>query len=327
MARGAAPALAWAGFLGRLSPARRGALIYVVAGVIFVATDSLTKSLVANVPVVHVVFGRHVAYLLAVVLLAGGRHPRRLLATQRPWTQLARGLAMFGATASFFLALSLLPFAEVETLGSTTPLIVIGLAGPLLGERVTRSAVFGAVVGFAGVVVLVGLDPSKLNAAMLVPLGTALSFALFSMLTRALRTEPANVTVFCSGLVGLAAAFVLEVVVPTSTTPKPLEWGAIGVVGLAALTGHRLLVAAYRHGRASDMAPLGYLSLVWSFAAGTVVFGEAMQPRAVVGAMAIAAGGVMTLRGAPPDEDVPQASVDYGGPIDLDSEDVPEPVP
>src|SRR5215203_2216902 len=119
-----AVALPWQPYLDRLTPARRGAVIYISAGLAFVATDSLTKSLVAEIPVVHVVFGRHITYLLAVLLFAGGRRPGRLLATTRPWTQLARGLAMFGATATYFFALSLLPLAEVSALGSTTPLIV-----------------------------------------------------------------------------------------------------------------------------------------------------------------------------------------------------------
>lgn len=285
-----------------VDPARRGALIYVTAGILFVATDSLTKSLVAELPVVHVVFGRHVSYLLAVVVFAGRGRPRRLFATQRPWTQLARGLAMFGATATFFLALSLLPMAEVSALGSTTPLFVIALAGPLLGERIARTAAVGAVVGFGGVVILFGLDPTQLDPAMLVPLGTAVSFALFSMLTRALSTETAEVTVFLSGLVGLVAAAGLELAVPSTTMPTVGEWAAIGLVGVSALTAHRLLVEAFRWGRASDLAPLGYLSLVWSFLSGAVIFGEAVQPRALLGALAIAGGGIITLRSAPPRE-------------------------
>ncbi len=303
--------------LAGLSPSRRGAAIFIVAGVVFVCTDALTKSLVSDLPVVDVVWGRHITYLAAVLLLAGRTHPRRLFVTARPWTQLARGLAMFGATASFFLALSLLPLAEVSTLSSTTPLIVIGLAGPLLGERVTRSAIGGAVVGFAGVLILVGVDPTHLDPAMLVPLVTALSFSLFSLLTRALRTERPDVTVFYAGLVGMVAATVLFVVVPTSSSPQPWQWAAIGVVGLTALTGHRLLVAAYRWGRASDLAPLGYLSLVWSFLIGAMVFGEPLQVRAVVGAVAIALGGIVALRSGPVDErEIPQTSVDFGDPVE-----------
>lgn len=293
-----------------LSTARRGALIFMLAGIVFVATDSMTKTLVAHQPVVHVVFGRHVSYLVAFALIAGGRHPGRLLATKRPWTQLARGLTMFAATATYFLALSLLPIAVVSTLGNTTPLIVVLLAGPVLGERVSRAAAIGAVIGFSGVVIMVGVDVAALNIAMLVPLGTALVYALFNLLTRALSDEPAEVTVFISGLVGLVAAFVLEVTVPTAQSPTPMEWIGTGVIGLSALLGHRLLVAAYQRGRASDLAPLGYLSLVWSFTAGAVIFGEAIVARAVAGAATIALGGIITLRSRP------AAPVTPGGPVE-----------
>jgi drug/metabolite transporter (DMT)-like permease len=303
--------------LADLPPARRGAVIFICSGLVFVATDSLTKTLVSNLPVVDVVFGRHVTYLAAVIVLAGRRNPRRLLSTARLGTQIARGLANFGATVSFFLALSILPLAEVSTLASTTPLIVVALAGPLLGERITRVAVIGAAVGFAGVVALIGVDPSHLDPAMLVPLGTATSYAVFSMLTRELRAESPEVTLFYSGLVGLIASSVLVVAVPTATSPESWQWIAIGLVGLSALTGHRLLVAAYRWGRASDLAPLGYLSLVWSFLSGAILFRESVEPRAVVGALAIALGGVITFKGGPADREPVPASVDYGDPVDL----------
>jgi drug/metabolite transporter (DMT)-like permease len=301
-----------------LPSARRGAVIFLCAGLVFVATDSLTKTLVSDLPVVDVVFGRYVTYLTAVILLAGRTNPRRLLATSRLRTHIARGLAMFGATASFFLALSLLPLAEVSTLASTTPLIVVGLAGPLLGERITRSAVLGAIVGFGGVLALIGIDQGNLDPSMLLPLATAALYAIFSMLTRELRNESPVVTLFYMGLVGVIASAALFVIVPTATSPAAWQWAAIALVGLLALIGHRLLVAAYRLGRASDLAPLGYLSLVWSFLSGAVIFHEPVQLRAVIGALAIAAGGAVTLRTESGDRAPVPASVDYGDPVDLD---------
>jgi drug/metabolite transporter (DMT)-like permease len=306
--------------LAALPSARRGAVIFICSGLVFVATDSLTKSLVSNLPVVDVVFGRHVTYLAAVILFAGRRNPRRLLSTARPGIQIARGMANFGATATFFLSLSLLPLAEVSTLASTTPLIVVALAGPLLGERIRRVALLGAVLGFGGVVAMIGIDPGSLNPALLIPLGTAATYAIFSMLTRELRAESPEVTLFYSGLVGLTASGILFVGLPTATSPEPWQWLAIGLVGLSALTGHRLLVAAYRWGRASDLAPLGYLSLVWSFLSGAILFREPVQPQAVVGAVAIALGGALTFRAGPADQEPVPASVDYGDPIDFDGD-------
>jgi drug/metabolite transporter (DMT)-like permease len=305
--------------VARLPPARRGAVIFAFSGIVFVATDSLTKTLVSNLPVVDVVFGRHITYLVALVLVAGRRSPRQLLATSRLGTQVARGLAMFGATSTFFLALSLLPLAEVSTLASTTPLIIVALAGPLLGERISRASVIGALVGFAGVVALIGIDVGRLDPSILVPLGTAAAYAVFSLLTRELRAENPYVTMFYSGLVGMIASTALFVAIPTATTPDAWSWAGIGLVGLSALAGHRLLVAAYRWGRASDLAPLGYLSLVWSFLSGAVLFHEPVEGRAVVGAVAIATGGAVTLRsGSDAREGLP-TSVDYGDPIDLEA--------
>ena len=304
-------------WLADLTPARRGALIFIAAGLVFTANDSLTKALVATAPVAAVVLGRNIAYLLAVTVIAGRRHPLRLLESSRKRTQIARGLAMFGATSTFFLALSLLPLAEVSTLSSTTPLIVIGLAGPLLGERVARSAIAGAVIGFAGVVILVGIDPGHLDPAVLLPLATATAFALFSLLTRALNTEPTHVTLFYSGLVSTIASTVLFAFAPNEPVPGPLEWAGIAAIGLAALAGHRLLVGAYRWGRASDLAPLGYLSLVWAFVIGALMFGEPVEPQAIVGALAISVGGLIALRGGPAaDREIP-VSVDFGDPVDL----------
>jgi drug/metabolite transporter (DMT)-like permease len=138
------------------------------------------------------------------------------------------------------------------------------------------------------------------------------------MLTRELRAERPEVTLFYSGVIGLIAASALFVVVPTPTTPQPWQWAAIGLVGLSALTGHRLLVAAYHWGRASDLAPLGYLSLVWSFLSGAILFREPVEPRAVAGALAIAFGGAVTFRAGPTDLEPTPASVDYGDPVDLD---------
>jgi len=296
-------------------PSRRGAAIFIVSGLIFVANDSLTKVLVSNVPVIDVVFGRYVTYVLALVLLAGRMDPGRLIRTQRPALQIARGLSMFATTGTFFWSLSLLPFAEVNTIASTAPLIVIALAGPLLHERISPTIAIGGIVGFVGVAVLVGLDPADLQPAILVPLGSAACYAAFTMLTRLLRAEPPDVTVFYSGVVGLVASAILFVAIPRASEPVPIEWLGIGVVGLVALAGHRLLVAAYRWGRASELAPLGYLSILWSFLLGAAVFHEPVEVRAVIGAVLIAAGGIMALRATPDDEEPVATSVEFGDPV------------
>lgn len=298
-----------------MTPARRGAAIYVVASLVFICTDSLAKALVADVPIIPVLLGRNLAYLVAVVLLLGGGSPRRLLKTSRRGTQVIRGLLMFASTATWFWGLSLLPLAEMSTLSSTAPLITVALAGPLLGERVSGGAIAGAGIGFLGVALMVGVDPAKLDVAMLLPLANAAILALFFLLTRDLRDEPPAVTMFWSGLVPLVASGLLFATVPSGRAPTPPEWLGIGVVGLLALAAHRLLVAAYRWGRASDLAPMGYLGVLWAFIVGALVFAEPLTLHGVLGASAIAVGGIIALRDSRVADDGSSATTELAVPV------------
>lgn len=304
------------GGLHELPAARRGAAIYVASGLVFICTDSIAKALLGELPYVHVLFGRHLAYLAAVVVIVGGRRPGQLLRTGRHKAHLGRGLVMFASTSTFFLSLSLLPMATVTALSSASPLFVLALATPVLGERVGRLAVAGGLIGFAGVVLLAGFDPAGLSPALALPIATSIAGALFNLYTRALRAEPPGVTLFWSGLVGLCGATILEVVAHPAVGLEPGRWAAVGLVGLLAFTGHRILVGAYRWARASDLSPLGYLYLVWALVIGTVVFGEPLGLRTVAGAGAIAIGGILALRGAPAAEEEVVPVPEYLGPIE-----------
>lgn len=289
----------------------------------FIAADTLTKGLVANAPVVDVIFGRHLVAFVAVLLLAGrGRPRRRLLVTRRPGLQLVRGVAMFGTTVIFFLSLAILPIGTVSALSNTNPLIVLLLAGPLLGERVSRTAVAGGIIGFAGVLAITGVDVSTFDARMLVPLSFGFVYAVFSILSRFLREDDADVTVFWSAVVCLVAGTLLVLLVPTPTTPDPVQWLGIALLGVMALTGHWLLVAAFRRTPASDLAPLGYIGVLWSFIVGATIFGEAVEPGPILGAVLIAAGGILALRSASAeDELIASPALDRGDSADLVSQE------
>jgi drug/metabolite transporter (DMT)-like permease len=304
--------------LAALSPVRRGVLIYVAAGLVFIVADTLTKFLVTDAPVVDVVFGRHLSAFIAVLILAGRRHPGRLLHPRRPGLQVVRGIAMFGTTVVFFLSLSLLPIGTVSALSNSNPLFVLLLAGPLLREKVSRLALGGALIGFAGVLAITGLDVSSLDLRLLAPIAFALVYALFSILSRYLHGEDSEVTVFWSAVVCVVAGTAGVLVVPTATTPDLGQWIGIGLLGLLALGGHWLLVAAFRLAPASDLAPLGYLGVLWSFLVGAAIFGDPIVPRALLGAATIVAGGILALRSSTrEDEALASPAIDRGESAEL----------
>jgi len=279
-----------------LTPVRRGVVIYIAAGLVFIAADTLTKFLVTDAPIVDVVFGRHLTAFFAVLLLAGRRNPGRLLRARRPGLQLIRGGLMFGTTVVFFLSLSLLPIGTVSALSNSNPLFVLLLAGPLLREKVPVVAVVGALIGFAGVLAITGIDATALDLRLLAPLIFAVVYALFSIASRGLGGEDADVTIFWSAVVCVVAGTLGVLAFPAGASPQPGQWLGIGLLGILALGGHWLLVSAFRLAPASDLAPLGYLGVLWSFLVGITIFGDPIVPNAVLGAATIVAGGVVALR-------------------------------
>jgi drug/metabolite transporter (DMT)-like permease len=280
----------------RVPSSARPTLAYIASGLVFSSADTLVKSLVSTIAPADVVWGRSLVYVTLLVVFAGRPDPRRLLRTHALPRQLLRGASLFGATLCFFYALGELPLGQVTALASATPLIVVAIAGPLLGERVSPLAILGAIIGFGGVLILVGGDLSGFTLATLLPLGTATFFAAFSVLSRSLNGEDQYVTLFFTGASMLALSTGFRAIAPAAEPPTTLLWLAIGLIGVCSLVGHRLVVLAYRDGRASDLAPLGYLSLVWSFTYGYLIFGEPIEPAMLAGAVAIAAGGILAYR-------------------------------
>jgi drug/metabolite transporter (DMT)-like permease len=253
-----------------------------------------------------------------VLLVAGRRNPRRLLRPARPGLQLIRGVAMFATTVVFFLSLSLLPIGTVSALSNSNPLFVLLLAGPLLRERVPLLALVGALIGFAGVLAITGLEVTTLDLRLLAPLVFALVYALFSILSRSLRGEDSEVTVFWSALVCVVAGTAGVLLFPAASAPTLAQWVGIGLLGLLALAGHWMLVVAFRLAPASDLAPLGYLGVLWSFLVGAFIFGDRIAPAALLGAATIVAGGMLALRGAAAqDETMAAPAIDRGENIEL----------
>jgi drug/metabolite transporter (DMT)-like permease len=102
------------------SPAPVQAILLVcLAGLLFVAMNSLTKALLARFDPVMLIWARYFFHVLLILVL----FPRRFagfLRTRRPELQLGRSVLVLAATAFNFLALAWLPLGEVAAITFTT---------------------------------------------------------------------------------------------------------------------------------------------------------------------------------------------------------------
>ena len=173
---------------------------------------------------------------LGLGILAARREVRSAL--HHPWPVWALGTAgLFGYHALYFAALKLAPPAEAGLVNYLWPLLIVLLSGLLPGERLRALQILGALVGFAGVAVLVLAQGSLAARAQDVPgylcaFAAAFVWAGYSVLSRRFKEVPSGaVAGFCTAtaLLSLVAHLAFE---RAAVPPGWGGWLAILALGL-----------------------------------------------------------------------------------------------
>lgn len=144
---------------------------------------------------------------------------------------------LFGYHALYFLALRLAPPAEAGLLNYLWPLLIVLLSSFLPGERLAPHHIVGAVLGFAGTILLFagngGGPPNPAHIpGFIAAFVAAFVWAGYSVMSRKLAAVPTDaVAGFCLATAVLAAIchFVLE----TTIWPENMmQWLAIVALGI-----------------------------------------------------------------------------------------------
>lgn len=273
----------------------QGMALQMAALVLFVAMDTVFKLLTAHFPVPQLAWARFIFSALTVAVflrLTMGRLPWR---SHAPGLQALRSMLLCGCTLMFSAALAHIPLADATAVGFASPLITVALAAVMLKEQVGWRRWTGVAIGFVGV--LIALRPpfltgEPLHWAYLLPLGTAVMFAFYQILTRRLAMiDDSRVTILHTGLAAAAATTLMQPFV--FVAPSAAEWGALVLLGMLGAVSHGLLVLAHARAPASLLAPLSYTQLIWATLAGIIVFSDWPDGITLLGAAIIAAGGVL----------------------------------
>jgi drug/metabolite transporter (DMT)-like permease len=271
--------------------------LMVGAGFIFSGMDALAKGLTQTYPVQQVIWARYSIHLVIVLayLLAIERRPLGgLLHSRRPMLQLGRSLAVVLSSAFFTLAIKFIPLADATAINFVTPLLVTALSVPLLREKVGIRRWTAVGIGFLSVLIIIRPGPGMAHWAVVLPLGSAVAFALYQIMTRQLAAiDSWPTTLFYSAIVGVGLT---SLVVPFGWVAP--DWqGWLGFAGLGVLGGasHLLLIRAFTLATASTLAPFTYVQLIWAILWGVLLFANVPDLWTVLGALVIAGSGLYVL--------------------------------
>jgi drug/metabolite transporter (DMT)-like permease len=234
--------------------------------------------------------------VMALSLRSGGDGPRgiRRLVPVRWRLVLFRSAVHALATVTWYIAWSSsMALADSYAVGYGAPLLIILLAVPMLGERLTRRRVVATLVGFAGMLVMLRPGGDLWTPVTLLLLAGVGGMAVSRNMTRVLATTE---TPECLTFWLMAAHL------PVGLLMLPLGFAAPGIdatVMVAMLVlGVSNGVAHWLHARASALAPVGalapyeYTGMIWATLFGYLAFAQVPAWSTIGGAGLVMFAGI-----------------------------------
>ena len=242
--------------------------------------DGMAKLTPNEVPVLQIVaarFGVQVVILIPMAIMMG--------VAMRPTARdvvghLMRGLMLLLATFCFFSAIRYMPIANAMAIFFVEPFILTLMGGLLLGEQVGPRRITACVIGFIGALFVIQPSFQELGFVALLPLGTAVTFAAYMILTRTMSDRQHPIALQAYTALG-ASLLILPLIIGFEGTNNPWldpVWPsefaimALLAVGILATISHLLLSVALKLAPTATIAPLQYLEIAGSVAVGYILF-------------------------------------------------------
>ena len=231
------------------------------------------------------------AMLWPLVQATGGLSAMK---TERLPQHLARNAVHYAAQYCWFVALTLIPLAQVVSIEFTMPIWAAAFAVIFLGERMSGQKWFAVLLGLVGVAVIVRPGGSELDVGQLIALGSALGFAGSIVMVKSLtRTESAVAISFwmlaVQSIIGLMPALLVW------QWPTNMVWGWAVLIAFCGTYSHYCFARAMQHADATVVVPMDFLRVPLTALLGWVVYSERIDLLTALGVCLILAGNLLNL--------------------------------
>lgn len=238
--------------------------------------------------------------MLPVVLILG----LPLGMSRRAWAlTFLRGFVSVIATFCFIAAIREMPIADALAIAFVEPFVILLIGHFFMGETVGPRRLGAAVVGFIGALFVIKPSFAIFGAVALLPLGTAVCFAAYILITRRLSemVHPVTMqlhTAVTGMIVCLPILLIGEGAGIASISfdwPHGIFWLWLFGVGFFASLSHMAMTYAVSFAPASTLAPLHYFEMISATIFSYLVFGDFPDALSWVGIAIIVASGLYLI--------------------------------
>ena len=272
-----------------------GILFAVAAYFSFSILDAFQKTAVINHSIFQLLFIKYIFTLLLSCSEAKRKKNYKFWQSHNVRLQVLRSFFSIIESGCFVLAFRYLSLADVHSVGSLTPVIIVALSALILKEKVSPKTWIAIFVGFLGVLIILRPGLSIFDIKSLLPLMAAFFLGLYQVVTRKVsKNDSTETSLFYTSLIGFIAMSILAFVYwqPLTLNSYFLFTG----IGIFFSMGIYFQIIALSKARASIIQPFHYTLIFWAIILGYLVYDDLPDMPTVAGAIIIAASGIYVLR-------------------------------
>lgn len=262
---------------------------------LFSLMDASVKWLGATYVTAQIMFFRCAVALIPVLVIIAMRGGIGILRTDQKKMHLLRSLLGISAMGFAFYAFSLMPLAEAVSILHTAPLFMTALSVVLLRETVGIRRWSAIILGFIGMLLVIRPGADMLASGSLYMLVAAFLIGCTTIIIRHLGKidDPVCITFYFT----ITGVIVSTIGIFFQGWQQPLPWdlALFTLVGIFGGMAQYLMTLSYRHLAVGVVAPLKYLTIVFSGSIAYLVWGEVPDLQSVIGIGIIISSGLYTL--------------------------------
>ena len=279
------------------SSKKRGIITLIIATFFLALMDGMSRYMAELYDVLNINMFRFwiIGSFVILISLRGRGVLRSILKTKQPVAQISRGLLFISSLLMAIYSYTQVGLIVTHALMAVFPLLTVLLSGLYLEEEITKIKVVAVGVGFLGVTIIINPINLEFSLVSVLPLISAVTFAIYAVLTRKVAsTDNTETSFFWVSLVSAIA-----ITIPSPLFYKPIQFSDLYFLVLLctfSLVGHFLLTNAYRHAEASVLQPFSYFHLFFASIVGIIFFQDPLTISTVAGGGLIVFGGVLISR-------------------------------
>lgn len=281
-----------------LSDNSRGILLMCASMLAFTVNDTLMKAVTADgMPLFQAILLRGIFSALGLLVIAA-RSPGGLRLLPQGRDRLYLSLRTVGevlSTATFLIALTHMPLANLSAIMQSLPLAVTLAAAVVLKDPIGWRRLSAILVGFVGVLMIIRPGAADFDIWSVIGLVSVGGVVLRDLSTRFFTPNLASTT----GAIWAAVSVLLMGALMTAIE----GWQPVSLFGLAEtiaaagfiIVGYLCAIKVMRVGELAVVAPFRYTSLLFAIFLGWLLFGTLPDGMTLIGGGIVVASGIYML--------------------------------